>query len=99
MRVILSPRARRELTRVVEWWKESTGAAPALLFAELKDAARRLGEVPHHGTRFAVVRGRVVLRLLPRESQLHLYDRVDEDAIRVLTVRSTARKSVPRFGV
>ncbi len=98
MRVILSPRAKRELIRIVEWWKESTGAPPALLFSELKDAARRLGEVPHHGTRFAVVRGRVVFRLLLRESQVHVYYRVDDDAVRVLTLWSTARKNAPQFG-
>lgn len=98
MRVVLSPRARRELTRLVEWWTQNTGAPPAVLFSELKDAAQRVGEVPHQGTRFAVVRGRVIFRLLLRESQVHLYYRVDHDAIRVLTVWSTARRSAPRFG-
>ena len=98
MRVVLSPRAKRELIRIVEWWKEHTGERPVVVLSELKEAARRLGEVPHHGTRFAVVRGRVVFRVLLREAQVHVYYRVDDDAVRVLTIWSTARKREPRFG-
>jgi plasmid stabilization system protein ParE len=96
--VILSPRAKRELIRIVEWWKENAGGPPANLFAELTATAQRLGELPHQGTRFATVRGRVVLRVLLRESQVHVYYRVDEDAVRVLALWSTARKRTPRFG-
>jgi plasmid stabilization system protein ParE len=98
VRVVLSPRARRELIRIVEWWNEHTGERPLVLLSELKEAARRLGEVPHHGARFAVVRGRVVFRLLLREAQVHVYYRVDDDAVRVLTIWSTARKREPHFG-
>jgi plasmid stabilization system protein ParE len=96
--VILSPRAKRELMRTLEWWKENAGGPPALLLAELKEAAERLGEVPQQGTRFATVRGRVVFRVLLRESQVHVYYRVDEDAVRVIALWSTARKRQPRFG-
>jgi len=42
VRVILSPRAKRELIRIVDWWKDKTGASPASLFAELREAARLL---------------------------------------------------------
>lgn len=98
MRVILSPRAKRELERIVEWWKKETSAPPVLLFAELRKTAQQLGELPHHGARFAVVRGRVVFRVLLREAQVHVYYRVDDDAVRVLTIWSTARKREPRLG-
>jgi len=98
VRVVLSPRAKRELIRIVDWWKDKTGAQPAFLFAELKEAARLLGELPHQGDRFATVRGRVVFRLLLREAQVHVYYRVDDDAVRVLTIWSTARGREPRLG-
>ena len=98
MRVILSPRAKRELIRIVEWWKDKTGAPPAFLFAELKESARLLGELPQQGARFATVRGRVVFRMLLREAQVHVYYRVDDDAVRVLTLWSTARGRAPKLG-
>ncbi len=98
MKVELSPRAKRELERIVEWWKAEKGEAPKTVFAELRQAARLLASFPEHGNRYALVRGRQVLQLLLRESQLHLYYRVDDNVVRVLAIWSTARRRAPRFG-
>jgi plasmid stabilization system protein ParE len=98
VKVELSPRAKRELERMVDWWRAEHGEAPKAVFAELREAGRLLASFPEHGTRYALVRGRQVRRLLLRESQIHLYYRVDDSVVRVLAIWSTARRRAPRFG-
>jgi len=37
--------------------------------------------------------------MLLREAQMHVYYRIDDDAVRVLTLWSTARGRAPKLGV
>jgi len=98
VKVELSPRAKRELERIVEWWQTEYGEPPKKVFAELRVAARLLASFPEQGGRYALVRGHQVRRLLLRESQIHLYYRVDDSVVRLLAIWSTARRRAPRFG-
>lgn len=97
MKVINSLRARRDLERVTAWWLKELGTPPHALLDELESTLRMLERVPEAGSPYASSRGRTVYRILLRDSQHHVYYRIEKDVIRVLTIRSTARERSPRF--
>lgn len=92
MKVVNSLRARRDLERVTAWWLKEIRLPPHALLDELESTLRVLERVPEAGTPYASSRGRTVYRILLRESQLHVYYRLEDDVLRILTIRSTARK-------
>ena len=98
MKVRVSRRATRELERAVKWWLETYDVPPPLL-KELREVIAVLRALPEHGVPIRTVRGRVVRRVLLRESQYHVYYRVAEgEAVEIMSVWSTARGRTPKLG-
>jgi plasmid stabilization system protein ParE len=97
LRVELSPRATRELTRAVTWWLDQVGGRPPLL-DELQRLVTTLPAAPRQGALFAKARGHTIYRVLLPSSQYHAYYRVVADTIQIVALWSTSRGRPPRFG-
>jgi plasmid stabilization system protein ParE len=90
--VVFVPEARAQLLSADQWWREN-GADPDLLEREVASAVALLIAHPEAGARFLRARQPGVRRLLLRETQHHLYYRVERDrgVIRILALWHTAR--------
>lgn len=97
MKSELSKRALGDIDRIAAWWLRELGTQPRAMLLELDATLTMLERVPEAGSPYASSRGRTVYRILLRDSQHHVYYRIEKDVIRVLTIRSTARERSPRF--
>lgn len=97
MKSRLTKRAQRDLERITTWWFREVGTPPREMLEELRSKLRMLERVPDAGVAYASSSGRTVYRILLRDSQFHVYSRLEPGIGRVLTIWSTARQRGPRF--
>lgn len=97
MKARLTQRASNDIERVTKWWLANTGGSPAELFDELEATLRLLERMPEAGNEYASSYGRPVYRILLRNSQFHVYYRLEPGVVRVVTIRSVRRERGPRF--
>lgn len=97
MKSLISKRARRDLERITAWWLREIGTPPHELLDELESTLRMLERVPEAGVAYASSHGRTVHRILLRDSQFHVYYRLEPGVVRVVTVWGTRRQRGPRF--
>ena len=99
MKVRFSPRAKRRVATINEWWRANRPAAPDRFERELTEVTGKLAATPTLGTIHDTVRGEVVLRLLLPGSEQHLYYSVDKKAgeVRVITVWGARRRRLPKL--
>jgi plasmid stabilization system protein ParE len=94
MRVEVAPRARTQIRRISEWWRENRPAAPELFANELAAALETLG----HGVLLGVIypfQPFPVRRVFLPRSKYHVYYSVEADLVKVRAVWHAARGAVP----
>lgn len=94
-RVIISPRARREIERVDSRWLQNRPAAPDLFYSELREILDLLRQQPYLGHSYPPRDG--VRRILLRASQYHVYYEVDPNHVAILSVWSAVRGRGPKL--
>ena len=96
LRPKLTPRAQRELARVVEWWRAERPSAPELVLDELEAALATLATAPHIGVVYPRARAGT-RRFLLTQTRLHIYYAVRGRDLIVLSVWSSLRGAGPRL--
>lgn len=97
--VVVAPRVRAQLDKILAWWEEHRPEAPALVAAELKEAMGILAMSPTTGRFCPRTRTKGVRRVLLPRSRYHVYYRVldEEQIIRVLSLWHASRGQAPRL--
>lgn len=83
-RVLFSGRARRELARVAEWWRENRRDALDLLGVELTETLGKIAHAPRTGVE---LNHRGIRRALLHRCRYHIYYSIDH-ATRTVTIRA-----------
>ncbi|WP_206607068.1 MULTISPECIES: type II toxin-antitoxin system RelE/ParE family toxin [Sandaracinus] len=96
LRLKFTPRAKRELTRVADWWRVERPSAPELVLDELEAALATLAAAPHIGVVYARARPGT-RRFLLTQTRLHVYYTVRGADLVVLSVWSSVRGAGPRL--
>ena len=96
-RLVIAPRARRQIHEIDDWWRQNRPAALDLFSRELDAALDRLCIMPTLGTRHQPTEGAGTRKLLLPRSRHHVYYDVDEPGleVQVVAVWHTARGSGP----
>jgi plasmid stabilization system protein ParE len=93
--VVFQRRATREIEAIDRWWRENRSAAPDLFLHELEKMLAIVALVPTIGAPAKSERMKSIRRVLLRRTQHHVYYRVRGNALEVLAVWHTARRSGP----
>jgi plasmid stabilization system protein ParE len=93
-RVLLAPEARDQARTIDAWWREHRPGAPELFVEELSSAVSMLSSVPKGGKPYRrAMRG--LRRFLLRSTRYHLYYRLKDGDVLVVTIWSAVRGSGP----
>lgn len=93
--VLLAPEARDEARVIDAWWREHRPLAPRLFEEELSNALALLAGAPMIGSPYPHPLHRGVRRFLLRSTRYHVYYRLENDAVIVLSIWSAVRDSGP----
>ncbi len=99
-RLVIAPRARRQMRVIDDWWRQNRPAVPDLFSRELEAAIDRLRIMPTLGTRHQPAEGADTRKLLLPRCRYHVYYDLDESRLelQVVAVWHTARGSGPPLG-
>ena len=93
--VLLTPEAEAQIRRIDSWWRGNRPLAPNLFIEEFAAACELLGGAPEAGKRYPHSEVAGVRRILMRATRNHVYYRVHEGAVLVLSVWGAVRGSGP----
>jgi plasmid stabilization system protein ParE len=95
----VAPRADSQIRAAVRWWTVNRTKAPSLLQDELDTAFGLIEELPYTGESVAHARVRHLRRLLPGDTQYHVYYIVSEEeaSVEILALWHTSRGRGPRL--
>jgi plasmid stabilization system protein ParE len=92
-RLIVEPRAEREIAVASKWWRKNRHKAPAAFDDDVADALIELRVEPGLGVQVAGTRRSNVRRLTLERVRYYIYYRLnEEDALVVLAIRHTSRR-------
>ncbi len=98
VKLLFSPRAKRDIERCARWWLQNRDIAPGLFAEELADALKLIRTAPALSTPFGAMNGREHRRVLMPKTEYHVYFRVvKKDTIRIVSVWSAIRKRGPKL--
>lgn len=95
-KLIITPRAQRQIDAAENWWIRNRDKNPDAFEDDLARAAEKLTTNPAMGGPVRARRRGIRRLLLPR-TQYYLYYRVEEEIIRVLSLWHASRGSEPRL--
>ena len=95
--VEFSPRARRHVVTIQQWWRQNRLAAPDLFAEELAGVVADLVEGSVLGVVFATVNGLEVRRVLMPRTRYHLHRQNSSDTLEVVAVWHTSRGRGPEL--
>jgi plasmid stabilization system protein ParE len=93
--VVFQRRAARDLEEIDAWWKQNRPAAPDMFLLELQKTLAVVALVPTLGAPARSERVPNVRRVVMRKTQYHLYYRVRDETLEVLSVWHVAREGGP----
>ena len=93
MRVIITPRARRQLNAALEWWLSHREKAPHAFSEDIERAFASIAELPTLGERIPERSG--IRRYFLRRTGYFVYYRVVDEGIEILAVWHHARGAGP----
>lgn len=96
MRLVLTPRAQREIRRIDHWWRNHREKAPHLFRQEVDDALRLIALLPSVGSAYRGPHGQPLRRFHMEQTHHHLYYRVEREEVLVLTIWGAVKRE-PRF--
>jgi plasmid stabilization system protein ParE len=73
VKLLITPRARRQVERAGRWWEENREKSPGLFAEELAEAERHLTTLPESGEPWRIRRRHTVRRWLLPKTEQHLY--------------------------
>jgi plasmid stabilization system protein ParE len=92
-RLIVEPRAEREIAVASKWWRKNRYKAPSAFDDDLADALIELRVEPGLGVPVARTRSSNVRRLTLQRVRYYVYYRLnEEDALVVLAISHTSRR-------
>ena len=99
MKIFFTPRARRRVAQVDQWWRENRPGLPVLFEHELETATKRILDQPELGQLYDKIGDRVVRRLLLVKTEQHVYYFVDHatDKRIVITIWGARRGRGPKL--
>jgi plasmid stabilization system protein ParE len=96
LRAKITPRGKRELERILRWWRAERPAAPDLVLDELQSALETLCSAPQLGVVYLRARPGT-RRFLLTQSRFHVYYAVSGSDLVVLSIWSVLRGAGPRL--
>ena len=99
MKLVISKRARGQIEKIQDWWKDNRPAARALFLDELAAAEQQLRSTPALGSVYLEAATGTVRRVLLVKTHHHLYYRYrsDRDELTVLAVWGAPRRRAPKL--
>lgn len=90
-RIVVQPRARRQLERAVRWWVQHRDKAPQAFVDDLADTWKLIEHSPHVGQSIRAKRPGV-RRVLMERVRYYVYYRVQDETIEVIFVWHASRR-------
>jgi plasmid stabilization system protein ParE len=99
VKVVITPRAWRQVERQRRWWKANREKAPELFADELVEAERHLSTLPESGEPWRIRRKRTIRRWLLEKTAQHLYYSYsrERDEVLVLALWGARRSGGPKL--